>query len=416
MFGVEIQTLIKQQDETLFVVLHQTKSSMKPLEPQQEFISILHESFKKNLFLKLTLGKPASKSSDLKNIFIRPVEIKGEKLLNFTFRYATKDIAKNLDIAETENQLKDLLPKSFLHATLFTQNNDFRLVFNKKRKSTLLTQKPSLSLLQEFKHDRVKSRLIDPVNNVYLQKLGVTGENGKVFAGMSDKYRQINRYVEIVDGALSETNEPATFKVVDMGSGKGYLTFALYDHLKNNRQLNVDMTGVEIRPDLVKLCNLIAGEAKFDGLKFEESNIADFQMETIDMLIALHACDTATDDAIYKGIKAGAKYIIVAPCCQKQIRKQIHPENEMKPILKNGIFLERQAEMITDGIRALIMEMHGYQCKVIEFISTEHTPKNVMIIGRKSTKKPNVKKISEQILNIKQSFGIEFHQLEKLLG
>jgi hypothetical protein len=387
------------------------------LDPNTElFITEIILSFDNGNLIKLTLSKPASKASDLKNIFIRPVEIKGEKLLNVTLRHTTNDITKNLDIAEVENKLNELLPKSFLHATLFTQNNDFRLVFNKKRKSTLLTQKPSLSLLQEFKHDRIKSRLIDPENNVYLQKLGVTDKDGKVFPGMSDKYRQINRYVEIVDGALSETNKPGTFKVVDMGSGKGYLTFALFDHLKNNLQLDVEMTGVEMRPDLVKLCNHIAIDAKYTGLKFEESNIADFQMETLDMLIALHACDTATDDAIYKGIKAGAKYIIVAPCCQKQIRKEMHPENEMKPVLKHGIFLERQAEMITDGIRALIMEMHGYQCKVIEFISTEHTPKNVMIIGRKSSKKQNTKKISEQIQDIKQSFGIEYHFLEKLLG
>jgi len=382
----------------------------------EQFCKEVKLSFESGLLIKITLSKPASKTSDLKNMFIRPVDIKDEKLLNITYRLVTKDITKNLAISESNNLLSDLLPKTFLHATLFTQTNDFRLVFNKKRKSTLLTQKPSLSLLQEFKHDRIKSRLIDPENNIYLQKLGVTDENGKVFPGMSDKYRQINRYIEIVNGSLTEKPGGDTFKVVDMGSGKGYLTFALYDHLKSNLQLNVEMTGVEMRPDLVKVCNSVANEANFEGLKFKESNIANLPLDAVDMLIALHACDTATDDAIFKGIKANAKYIIVAPCCQKQIRKHMHPENEMKPVLKHGIFLERQAEMITDGIRALIMEMHGYQCTVIEFISTEHTPKNVMIIGRKSSKKPDVKKISEQIQSIKQSFGIEFHQLEKLLG
>jgi len=382
----------------------------------EQFCREVKLNFESGLLIKITLSKPSSKTSDLKNMFIRPVDIKDEKLLNVTYRHNTKDITKNLSISECENLLTDSLPKNFLHASLFTPTNDFRLVFNKKRKSTLLAQKPSLSLLQEFEHDRVKSRLIDPENNVYLQKLGITDAVGKVHPSMSDKYRQINRYVEIVDGSLAEKPGGGTFKVVDMGSGKGYLTFALYDHLKNNLQLNVEMTGVEMRPDLVKVCNNVANEANFEGLKFKESNIADFQIEAIDMLIALHACDTATDDAIFKGIKANAKYIIVAPCCQKQIRKHMHPENEMKPVLKHGIFLERQAEMLTDGLRSLIMEMHGYQTNVIEFISTEHTPKNVMIIGRKSTKKPDVKKISEQIQNIKQSFGIEFHQLEKLLN
>jgi len=381
----------------------------------QVFITKSHESFADNSFIKLTLSKPSSKSSDLVNLFIRPIEIKDEMLLQVTHRYKTKDITKNLSIAETTNLLEALLPATFLHATLFTRDNDFRLMFNKKRKSTLLKQKPSLSLLQEFSHDWIKSRLIDGENNVYLQKLGVTDHDGKVFPTMSDKYRQINRYIEIVDGSLSEKKSDDKFKVVDMGSGKGYLTFALYDHLKNNLQLNVEMTGVEMRPDLVKLCNEIAIEAKFNEIKFIESNIVNFDLKSIDMLIALHACDTATDDAIYKGIKANAKYIIVAPCCHKQIRKQMHPKNEMKPVLKHGIFLERQAEMVTDGLRALIMEMHGYQTKVIEFISTEHTPKNVMLIGQKSQKKPANAKISNQIHQIKESFGIEYHYLEKLL-
>ena len=380
----------------------------------QTFISKSHESFINNSFIKLTLSKPAPKASDLKNIFFRPVEIKGEKLLSVTYRHTTKDITRNINIDEVEKLLRQLTGNVFLQATLFTQANDFRLMFNKKRKSTLLVQKPSLSLLQDVSHDRAKSRLINAENNIYLQKLGVAGEDGKVFAGMNDKFRQINRYVEIIDGSLPEKYAKETFSVVDMGSGKGYLTFALYDHLKNNLNIDVEMTGVEMRPGLVELCNKIANEAHFDKLRFVESNISSFNLQRVDMLIALHACDTATDDAIYKGIKSRAEYIIVAPCCQKQIRKQMQPENEMKPILKYGIFLERQAEMITDGLRALIMEKHGYQTKVIEFISTRHTPKNVMIIGQKSSKKPAIEKISHQIHNIKKSFGIEYHYLENL--
>ncbi len=380
-----------------------------------EFNNEIKESFGQGQLMKITLGKPASKTTDLKNIFIRLVEIKGSKLLNVTYRHTTKDIAKNLDIDEIEKLLTDLIPQSFLHATLFTQTNDFRLIYNKKRRSTLLRQKPSLSILKELSHDRIKSRLIDNENNIYLQKLGVMDQEGKVFPGMSDKFRQINRYVEIIDGSLPEQNPENTFTVVDMGSGKGYLTFALYDHLQNNLLLNAQMTGVEMRPALVKFCCKVAEESGFGQLNFTESNIADFPLVKADMLIALHACDTATDDAIYKGIKANARYIVVAPCCHKQIRKEMHPENEMKAVLKHGIFLERYAEMFTDGLRALILEMHGYQTKVIEFISTEHTPKNVMIIGRKNTKRPDAEKITNQIRSLKQSFGIEFHYLEKLL-
>ena len=381
----------------------------------ESFTNEVTGSFDKGQLIKITLSKPASKASDLKNVFIRPVEIKAVKLLSVTYRHTTKDITKNLSIDEVEKLVQELTGNDFLHATLFTQANDFRLMFNKKRKATLLKQKPGLSLLQDVSHDRVKSRLIKTENNIYLQKLGVADATGKVFPGMNDKFRQINRYVEIIDGSLPEKYPNATFRVVDMGSGKGYLTFALYDHLKNNLNIDVEMTGVEMRPGLVELCNKIARDAHFDKLRFVESNISAFGLQKVDMLIALHACDTATDDAIFKGIKTNAKYIIVAPCCQKQIRKQMQPENEMKPVLKHGIFLERQAEMITDGIRALIMEKHGYKTKVIEFISTEHTPKNVMIIGQKSSKKPATEKISQQIHLIKKSFGIEYHYLERLL-
>jgi hypothetical protein len=373
------------------------------------------QSFGDGSLIKITLGKPSSKARELKNIFIRPVVIRDEKKMSVLYRYPTKDITKNLTVEETAELLKELSGTEFLHISLFTRNYDIRLMFNKKRKSTLLTQKPSLSLLQPVLHNRIKAKLISVQDNVYLQKLGVLNSKGEVAAGMNNKFRQINRYVEILDGALPEKVRGSDFTVVDMGSGKGYLTFALYDHLHNNLKVNITMTGVEMRGDLVALCNDIARDASFDGLTFAESNISEFDLPAVDMLIALHACDTATDDAIFKGIKAGAQYIVVAPCCQKQIRKQMHPENELKPILKHGIFLERQAEMLTDGLRALILEKYGYRVKVVEFVPSEHTPKNVMLIASKSKKKQDEKTIDRQIHQIKKAFGIEYHYLEKLL-
>jgi len=233
---------------------------------------------------------------------------------------------------------------------------------------------------------------------------------------MNDKFRQIDKYIEIIDSNLKESMPDKPFTIADMGSGKGYLTFALYDHLANNLKMEVKITGVEMRQNLVDLCNKIARESGFDGLSFVQGSISDYKIEKIDMLIALHACDTATDDAIFKGISADAGYIICAPCCHKQIRKAMNPENEMKPILKHGIFMERQAEMLTDGLRALFLEKHGYQTKAFEFISTNHTPKNVMIVGRKSQVKPDIAKISDQIHRIKNAFGIEKHYLEELIN
>ncbi len=200
-----------------------------------------------------------------------------------------------------------------------------------------------------------------------------------------------------------------------MGSGKGYLTFALYDFLKNSLNLQTQITGIEFREELVEKSNTLAKKAGFNNLKFKQGSIEQSEIGQIDVLIALHACDTATDEAIYKGIKSDASLIIVAPCCQKQIRKQFDVQNEMASIVKHGILKEQQAVIITDGIRALILEAFGYKTKVFEFISTEHTPKNTMIVGTKHNNKINKVEILEKVNAIKKLFGIEYHHLEKLL-
>lgn len=205
-------------------------------------------------------------------------------------------------------------------------------------------------------------------------------------------------------------------RVIDMGSGKGYLTFALYDFLATRMHLDVKITGVDQNTDLVKKCNRIAESNGFDALEFSQGTIYDYQPDSVDLLIALHACDTATDEAIYQGISNDAQMIVVAPCCHKQIRKQMEPYNEMKPVLTHGIFRERQAELVTDGIRGLLMESMGYKTKTQEFVSLEHTPKNIMITGVKSHKPINAGQKRGEIEALKRAFGISWHYLEKLLN
>jgi Methyltransferase domain len=182
--------------------------------------------------------------------------------------------------------------------------------------------------------------------------------------------------------------------------------------LVNNLKTTPSVLGFELRENLTQFCNELAQKSDFSKLNFVAQDINDYKTERLDMLIALHACDIATDIAIAKGIQAGAKIIVVAPCCHKQIRKQLHAQNEMQPILKYGILEERQAELLTDGIRALLLEANGYKTKVFEFISTEHTPKNVMIVGIKSIPK---KEALAQVEAIKKHYGIEYHALEKML-
>jgi len=385
----------------------------------KDFIKFFEEikaSLQNSTLVKITLGKPGNQAGDIENIYVRPVIIKNEMVLLFTFRHKTRDITRNFPPEEGLAEMQQALTNTFYQANLFTLEKDIQLIINKKRNSKLITGKPTHALLKELTHDRQKKRLIKPENNIYLQELGIAGKDEKVIPSMVDKFKQINKYVEIIDHTLEGIKNPENFSVADMGAGKGYLTFALYDHLFNTLKMNVQVTGIEMRNDLVEKCNQVSEKAGFQNLKFICSNINDFPVEKTDMFIALHACDTATDDAINKGIRAKAGFIIVAPCCHKQIRKEMTLNNLLEPVLKHGIFMERQAEMVTDGLRALLMELHGYQTKVFEFISTEHTPKNVMIIGTKHSRKVDEQMILEKIHSIKSFFGIEKHQLENLLN
>jgi hypothetical protein len=201
-----------------------------------------------------------------------------------------------------------------------------------------------------------------------------------------------------------------------MGSGKGYLTFALYDYLVNQLKLNPTIIGVEYRKELVEKCNSIASESGFKKLTFNEGSIENADFPPADILIALHACDTATDEAIFRGIRSNAKVIVCAPCCHKQVRKEMQPENEISEITKHGILEERLAEILTDSIRSLILEAYGYKTKVFEFISTDHTPKNILIVGVKENNTPTpIESFLVQIQKLKTLFGLKFHFLEKLM-
>lgn len=381
----------------------------------QEFADELQVSIEKHRFIKLTLGKAASKSQEVKNIYVRLIQLKSGEVLSFTYRHKKKDVVKNHSIPEGIGIVKAFLGKTFLSGNLFTTKEDIEIRYNKKRVPKIFTSKPSMQAPNDYSHDREKQRYVETKDNTYLLSMGVIDQRGEVIKTMQSKFKQINRYIEIVDKLLQTAELPDKLSIVDMGAGKGYLTFALFDYLKNQLNMQVTMKGIEEREELVKFCNNTARKANFHKLEFLATSIADFQIDSVDILIALHACDTATDDAIYKGICSGAKLIITAPCCHNQIRTQIDCTDDICHILKYGILKERQAEIITDGIRALLLEAHGYKTKVFEFISTEHTDKNVMITAVKNPDMPAPDEILKRVAAIKKQFGIKQHYLEKLL-
>lgn len=388
-------------------------------ENLEQFHRILEDSLNEETFIKITLGNYQGEEKELKNIYVRKVVLKGKQHLAFTYRYKTKDIVKNYLYNEALELISGYLISGFKSCTCFTTKNDIVMLYNPAKSFSLKVNKASLNAPASVSHDKAKTRLISTLDKPYLNALKITDNNGVVYKNAQDKYKQINQYVALLDPLIRTLPAGQLKKVVDMGSGKGYLTFALYDYLLNTLKLQASVTGVEYREDLVDLCNDIAKQSDFNGLNFVQGTIEDYQTEEINLLIALHACDTATDDAICKGIKAGAELIVVAPCCHKQIRREIEKEkanNDLDFLTKYGVFLERQSEMVTDGIRALILEYFGYKTKVFEFISDAHTPKNVLVVGVRTKEVINNKaEILAKISQTKAYFGIGYHHLEKLM-
>lgn len=386
----------------------------------QDFHLLLTDSISSNTFIKISLGNYQGNEKDLKNVYVRRLKIKKVEMLSFTYRYKTRDIVKNLGIPEGLTRIINFISNDFKICTFFSTGKEVIVEHDKKGAVSVRERVIKPLAAPDLSHDKEKKRLIKPAGKPYLQQLKITDEQGVVYKNAQDKYKQINQYVALLDPLIRSLPAKGVKKVVDMGSGKGYLTFALYDYLTNVLKTEVKVTGVEYREDLVLLCNQISKSAEFGGLNFVQGTIEEYETAGIDLLIALHACDTATDDAIYKGIKAGAELIVVAPCCHKQIRRQIEKGkavNELDFLTKYGIFLERQAEMVTDGIRAMILEYFGYKTKVFEFISDAHTPKNVLIVGVKSKDQPaNRSELLKKIKSTKEYFGIDYHHLEKLFS
>ncbi len=381
---------------------------------KSEFLEILDSSIRDQTFVSLALMNQKNGESDLKKIAIRTVLFKKGLMLSFVSRISSNDITKNYTIEIGIKKIAELFEDTFAQGELSTVNAEYFFAYPEKGKGKLKKKERKETTTPDTPHDQSKGSITNQKQN-YLFALGVTDKNGAILKDKHAKYRQINKFIEIIDPILTKSGLDKKMNIVDMGSGKGYLSFALYDHLQNNLGYTPHMTGIELRSDLVSTCNDIAVNAGFKNLSFKEGSIETTPIDNPDLLIALHACNTATDDAIAKGIHAKAKMIICSPCCHKQIRKQMTPTTEVNSILQFGILKERQAEIVTDTIRALILRAYGYKTHVMEFISTDHTPKNLLITAIKESD-PTVplQNYIDEIEALKTVFGITEHQLEKL--
>lgn len=380
-----------------------------------EFVAALRDAFVDGSLIRLKCGGYHGAEAGLKSVEARKVSIKAGERLSFVFRYKTRDITKNLTLDEAAGFLEHGLAAEWRSARL--EATGFDLQFERQGdKQRLKRTETSGRAAPEASHDRAKNRPLSDTSAVWLHALGITGKDGQVRNDAQDKFRQINKMVEIF-APLIQGLKAENPKILDMGAGKGYLDFALYDHLQAQGR-SAEIIGVELRPALVSAGNALAQKSGFAGLRFESGSILDYDASGADAVIALHACDTATDDAIFRGIAAGAGLIAVAPCCHKQIRREMSigvADDRLEFLLRHGTFMEKQAEMVTDGLRALLLEAHGYRTKVFEFVSDAHTPKNNLIVAQKG-KAASRQSVLDRIAAVKAMFGIDKHYLEGLLG
>ncbi|WP_404421648.1 class I SAM-dependent methyltransferase [Nibricoccus sp. IMCC34717] len=382
--------------------------------PLERFYEAADRAVKDGVCIKLTLGKYRGPDASLKNVFIRPIQLKAGPRLSFVHRHATRDETHNLAPDEALAELRRLVPAPFRDAHLFTPLQTFQFsgddVGGGKLRVIAAKEAPRAA---SPGHDRAKQRLV-PDDAPWLRDLGITSAPGVVKAQMVGKFRQINRFVELlaplIDDLHAQVGErPLT--VTDMGCGKGYLTFAIATVFSDKTVV----AGVERRSELVSASNEIAARCRVGNLSFVAGEIASDTSRKCDLLIALHACDTATDEALAKGIEAGAGGLVVSPCCQKELRPQLTPAAVLAPALVHGIFQERQAEFVTDALRALLLEWAGYRTRVMEFISTEHTAKNLLITALRGGD-VHTEKAAEAVRNFARFYGIRHHALASRLG
>jgi hypothetical protein len=373
---------------------------------------------------RLVLARPAQRGDEAQRVTVRPIVLRGQPAWSFVTQQATRDLTQNVPPDEGRAQVAAWLGARFRNAHLFTAGEELQLVIG-KRGTGHLTRHAAAGAAAEnprpAAHDRAKQRWVAQ-DRPWLTALGVTTPEHTVVPAMARKWKQINRFVEIVAGAVQRSPRLATkqnLRVVDFGAGKAYLTFAVHDWLTQVQHRQAEVVGVELRADLVEQGNRIARSLGLQGMSLAQGDVQRWQPGAMDVMIALHACDTATDHAIHLGLQAGAEVIVCSPCCHKQLRPQLLSPHPLRSVFQHGIHAEQQAEMLTDSLRALLLQAAGYDTQVFEFVSLEHTAKNKMILAVKRERPlpPAARdELLAQVAELKRYFGVREQSLETLLA
>lgn len=352
-----------------------------------ELRQLLQEMLKESL-IQITLSNTRD-GERAQKVQVRPVLIKDKLCFQETLYRGTQVFHENRTKEEALERIAGYLAELFRQGEIKTEDAEATVLVSKKgrmtvrrrgRKRQIESGEHLTDSRERLKHNRQKQYLLkegEPAS--FLVGLGVQTPDGHVTAAKYDKFRQINRYLEFIDDVMEELPRDGRIRIIDFGCGKSYLTFAMYHYLHEVQGRDIEVTGLDLKTDVIRHCNQLAENLHYDHLHFERGDISSYEgADAVDMVVSLHACDTATDFALEKAVKWGAKVILAVPCCQHELNGQIK-SRLLQPVLKYGLIKERMAALMTDALRANLLERQGYDVQILEFIDIEHTPKNLLI-------------------------------------
>ena len=362
----------------------------------KELLTLFNTVLNKD-FIRAVISNPREKGGIVK-VKIRPLELKGQLAFQFESFTAKQAFHKNLDRDAAVQELSGCAGE-FRQMQIETADAEYTVLISKKGKATIKRkQRREEAQAADLSHNRRKRYILEEGKFVpFLHDLGVMAEDGKIVRSRTDKFRQINRFLEFIEDILPQLDRDRELTILDFGCGKSYLTFAMYYYLHELKGYDIRIVGLDLKEDVIRHCSRLAEQYGYDKLTFLTGDIADYDgVDQVDMVVTLHACDTATDYALAKAVGWNAKVILSVPCCQHELNAQfsaggVSGDGLLAPVMDYGLLRERFAALVTDGLRAKYLERAGYETQVLEFIDMEHTPKNILLraVKRNGDKRKN---------------------------
>lgn len=361
--------------------------------------------------IDMVISGQKNKSEDKAvKVRIRPVILKNEIEYQVSEFVGRKVLHSNHSAADVKKKIIDYMTEDFKQAQINMTDAAATILSSKSKTLTCKYKKAGqLKVQRDLSHNRTKKYIIQEGKPVaFMIDLGVMGQDGKIIRTRYDKFRQINRFLEYIEDILPKLDKERELTIIDFGCGKSYLTFAMYYYLHELKSYDIRIIGLDLKTDVIRKCNELAKKYRYDKLTFLEGNIADYTgAEEVDMVVTLHACDTATDFALAKAIGWNAKVILSVPCCQHELNRQMK-NDVLSPIMNYGLLKERMAALVTDGLRAEYLKREGYDVQVLEFIDMEHTPKNILLravkTGRRADNEESIR-ACETFLRVTPTLG-----------